>query len=148
MRDGRRGWATQEQRGIGGGVVDAPDTAGRREQREWRGQGEAFLCVVAVPEGDVRCFVGLPGPMAMLTVDFWAMVGLSPRSLSCRNAGLGRELGLQLAMGAVRSTSPGLARPTATALRRKRNVFPPPPLNIHLGRWMARRCANQGRLDG
>ena len=38
---------------------------------------------------------GLLGPVVIMPVDSRAMAGLSPRSLSCREIGLGRELGLQ-----------------------------------------------------
>ena len=101
-------------------------------------QGEAFLCVVAVPEGDVRCFVGLPGPMAMLTVDFWAMVGLSPRSLSCRNAGLGRELGLQLAMERGPLYFFGDSKGPGLLLCNKMEMFPIRPLCTFT--WAGSRC--------
>ena len=78
------------------------------------------------------------------------MVGLSPRSLYLPPKGMCRELGLQRAMRAGCSTSPGLARTIGTLLlvNDNKNASLLPPQSIHLGRRMRRRCPTQRRLDG
>ena len=80
----------------------------------------------------------LPGPMDMLMVVSRAMVGLSPRSLSCRNAGLGRELGLQLAMERGPLYFFGDSKGPALLLCNKNETFPIRPLCTFT--WAGSRC--------
>ena len=78
----------------------------------------------------------LPGPMDMLMVVSRAMVGLSPRSLSCRNTGLARELGLQLAMvgGALYLSGDTKGQSYSSTMGNSNMFSYPSPLRNHLGR--------------